>query len=332
MHFKDLAREIVAGRRLTRADDLSLFLQGDLKELMAGADYIRAALMGSKVDLCTIINGKSGRCGENCRFCAQSAHHHTACESYPFLDIKTILAAAKANEAAGVDRFSIVTSGRTLSGAEFAAAIAAYKCLKAECRLELCASMGFLTRDQLIALKEAGVTRYHHNIETSRRYFPKICTTHTYDDKIAMIKEAQAAGLTVCSGGIIGLGESGEDRLDMAISLAELEIKSIPINILIPVKGTPLENLPPLNADDVLRAVAFFRYINPEADIRLAGGRKLLLNNGCAAFSGGASAAITGDMLTTSASTIAEDKKMLREMGRDTEPRYDTVPSCKGNN
>ncbi len=328
MNFKDLAKEIVDGRRLNRSDDLTIFLTGDLAELSAAADYIRAKLKGAKVDLCTIINGKSGRCSENCRFCAQSAHNHTTCKNYPFLDVATIVAAAKANEAAGVDRFSIVTSGRTLAGAEFAAALAAFKQIHQECRLSLCASMGFLTRDQLKALKAAGVTSYHHNIETSRRFFPQICTTHTFEEKIATIRLAQAEGLAVCSGGIIGMGETSADRLDMALTLAELKVLSIPINILMAHVGTPLENMPQISEEEVLRTVAFFRFLNPLANIRLAGGRKLLKNNGISCFSAGASATITGDMLTTTGSTIKQDQEMLKELGRETDPLYGS--DCAG--
>ena len=191
-----------------------------------------------------------------------------------------------------------------------------------ECKLDLCASLGFLTKEQFHRLHEAGVTSYHDNIETSRRNFPNICTTHTYDEKIATIKMAQEEGVCVCSGGIIGMGETWEDRLDMAVSLAELGIMSIPINALMPIPGTPLENLKQLSEEDILRTIAFFRYINPEANVRLAAGRALVTNDGEAAFSGGASATITGNMLTTSGSTIESDKKLLRGLGRDVTPEY----------
>ena len=191
-----------------------------------------------------------------------------------------------------------------------------------ECKLDLCASLGFLTKEQFHRLHEAGVTSYHDNIETSRRNFPNICTTHTYDEKIATIKTAQEEGFCVCSGGIIGMGETWEDRLDMAVSLAELGIMSIPINALMPIPGTPLENLEQLSENDILRTIAFFRYINPEANVRLAAGRALITNDGEAAFSGGASATITGNMLTTSGSTIESDKKLLSGIGRDVTPEY----------
>lgn len=322
MDLKKLADDIINGKRLTRKDDLSFFIDCELDALLEGADKIREYFCGNKVDLCTIINGRSGRCGEDCKYCAQSAHNHTNCEVYDFLPKEKILAEALANEKEGVDRFAIVTAGRSLSGEDFEKAIDAYETMHKECKLDLCASLGFLTKEQFHRLHEAGVTSYHDNIETSRRNFPNICTTHTYDEKIATIKAAQEEGFCVCSGGIIGMGETWEDRLDMAVSLAELGIMSIPINALMPIPGTPLENLEQLSENDILRTIAFFRYINPEANVRLAAGRALITNDGEAAFSGGASATITGNMLTTSGSTIESDKKLLSGIGRDVTPEY----------
>ena len=292
-----LAQEIIDGRRITREDDLSFFLTCDLKELCEGADKIRAARIGDKVDLCSIINGRSGRCPEDCKYCAQSAHNHTNCEVYDFLPEEDIIKACKMNESEGVDRFSIVTAGKALTGPEFEKAIHAFESMHRECKIDLCASMGFLDEEQLHRLHEAGVTSYHHNIETSRRNFPNICTTHTYDMKIETLKKVKAEGMCACSGGIIGMGETWEDRLDMAVSLAELGIDSIPI--------------------------AFFRYINPDANIRLAAGRALLTNDGETAFQAGASATITGNMLTTVAcATIRSDRKLLEDLGRDVTPDY----------
>ncbi|MDE5936219.1 MAG: biotin synthase BioB, partial [Ruminococcus sp.] len=215
----------------------------------------------------------------------------------------------------GVHRFSIVTAGRTLNKIDFEKTLSAYRHIKSEYEIELCASHGFLTDNQFRKLREAGVSRYHCNIETSRRFFPEICTTHTYDDKIRCIKLAKKNGFSICSGGIIGMGETWTDRLDMALSLSELEIDSIPINFLIPIRGTPLENAKPLNYDDILRTIAIFRYINPNACIRLAGGRKLMNDLGKQAFLSGANSAITGDMLTTSGSGIDSDIELLESIG-----------------
>lgn len=323
MDILSLAQEIIGGRRLRREDDFSIFLDCNLKALCEGADRIREYFVGDKVDLCSIINGRSGKCPEDCKYCAQSAHNHTNCEVYDFLPETEIVDACKFHESQGVDRFSIVTSGRALTGEEFEKAIHAFETMHKECKIDLCASMGFLNEEQLHRLHEAGVTSYHHNIETSRRNFPNICTTHTYDEKIETLKKVKAEGMCACSGGIIGMGETWEDRIDMAVSLAELEIDSIPLNALMPIKGTPLENMKQLSEEEILRTVAMFRYINPEANIRLAAGRALLTNDGEYAFTSGASATITGDMLTTVAcATIQSDKKMLEGLGRDVTPEY----------
>ena len=325
MDVLQLAQEIINGRRLKRGEDLSFFITCDLAGLRQGADAIRQHFCGNELDLCTIINGRSGQCSENCKYCAQSAHHHTNCEIYGFLSQDKIVQTALANEKEGADRFAIVTSGRTLAGTDFEKCIAAFKRMQKECKIELCASLGFLTAEQFHRLHQAGVTSYHENIETSRRYFPSICTTHTYDEKIETIKTAKKEGFCVCSGGIIGMGETWEDRLDMAVSLEELGIESIPINALMPIPGTPLEHIPTLPPADILRTIAFFRYINPEANIRLAAGRKLLKNNGEEAFLGGASATITGNMPTTSGSTIKSDIHMLRKLGFKLNPRAPQV-------
>lgn len=319
----ELAKEIIDGRRITRNDELSFFLNCDLNELCEGADLIREHFIGAKVDLCSIINGRSGRCPEDCKYCAQSAHNHTDCEVYDFLPEEQIVEMCKLNESEGVDRFSIVTAGRVLTGEEFDKAIHAFETMHRECKIDLCASMGFLDEEQLHRLHEAGVSSYHHNIETSRRNFPNICTTHTYEQKVETLKKVKAEGMCACSGGIIGMGETWEDRLDMAVSLAELGIDSIPINALMPIKGTPLEDLPQLTEDEILRTIAFFRYINPAANIRLAAGRALLTRDGKLAFQSGASATITGNMLTTVAcATIRSDRQMLESLHRDVTPEY----------
>ena len=312
-----LADEIIAGRRLGRDDDLAFFENCDLEELCLGADRLREHFTGDKVDLCSIINGRSGRCPEDCKYCAQSAHHHTDCEIYDFLPEEEILDACRMNEREGVDRFSIVTAGRVLSGDEFEKAIHAYERMSRECDIELCASFGFVTKEQLIRLKEAGVTSYHHNIETSRRNFQNICTTHSFDMKLQTLKWVKEVGLYACSGGIIGMGETWEDRVDMALTLSEIGVDSIPINALMPIPGTPLEHLERITEPQIRRTIAMFRYINPESDIRLAAGRALLTNDGENAFQGGASATITGNMLTTAAcATIRSDRAMLKKIGR----------------
>ena len=319
MDIMKLAKEIIEGKRLTRADDLSFFEEVDLEELCQVANEIREKLCGNEVSLCSIINGRSGRCSEDCKFCAQSGHHHTEVINYAFLDVDEIVTDCKKHADKGVHRYSIVTAGRTLKGADLEIVCKAYKKMKEECEIELCGSHGLLDEEAFRALKMSGVTMYHENIETSKRNFPNICTTHTYEEKIECIKLAQSLGFKVCSGGIIGMGETFEDRIDMAVSLAELGVNSIPINALIPIKGTAYESLKALKEEEILRAVAMFRFINPQAYIRLAAGRILMEDSGKKAFLSGANATITGDLLTTSGNNIEEDKTMLVQMGFEIE-------------
>lgn len=234
---------------------------------------------------------------------------------YPLLSAEEITAEAKKNDVQGVLRYSIVTSGKRLSDDEVEAMCEAVRQIRAETGISVCVSFGLLDQKQYEKLRDAGVTRVHNNLETSRRNFPNICTTHTYDDKIAAIRAAQAAGLTVCSGGIMGLGENVEDRIDMALTLRELDIHSVPVNVLNPISGTPLEHCIPLTEDEVRRIVAVYRFLLPDASIRLAGGRGLLLDKGRACFLSGANAAISGDMLTTAGITVETDRRMLQELG-----------------
>lgn len=311
-----LANEIINGRRLTKEDDLSVFLTADLDELCQGADSIRKALCGDRVDLCSIISGRSGHCSENCKFCAQSAHNHTGCNVYGFLDQETIMEGCAHASEQGVDRYSIVTSGRTMDGEDLEKSIAAYQAMHEKYPdMILCASHGLMTGENLKRLKDAGVKMYHSNVETSERFFPEICTTHTYADKLNEIRLAKEAGLEICSGGIMGMGETWQDRLDMAVLLAELEIDSIPLNFLLPIKGTPLEKNKPLDVDEITRIVAIFRYINPTAYIRIAAGRSYFDDGGERLFRSGANATLTGDMLTTVGNNTAQDREMLCKLG-----------------
>lgn len=310
-----IADRIINSEFLTREDDLHFLIYSPADELCAGADKIRSHFCGNYISLCSIINGRSGKCSENCKFCAQSAHYCTGAEEYTFLNSSAILEDAKYHDSAGIDRYSIVTAGRTLKGKDLELALESYKMISETCHISLCASHGILDKKTFQYLRECGVSRYHANIETSRRFFPEICSTHTYEDKCRTIKLAQEAGLEVCSGGIIGMGETWDDRIDMALSLHEMNVVSIPINVLQPIPGTPFESLPPLSEEDILRTFALFRYLNPTADIRIAAGRIHLKDSGRNAFCSGANAAITGDMLTTSGNNISDDIQMIHEMG-----------------
>lgn len=311
---QSLAQKVLDGYQVTREEALWLYEQ-PLKELSSWANKIREYFCSNGFDICTIINAKSGRCSENCRFCSQSIHSHTASAVYPLLSTEKIVEQAKQDAAQGVLRFSIVTSGKRLTNREVLKICEAVKAIKAVCNISVCVSLGLLKQEQFAWLKEAGVERVHNNLETSERYFPSVCTTHTFADKIAAIRAAQAAGLPVCSGGIMGLGESVEDRIDMALSLRKLGIKSIPVNMLNAIEGTPFEGNKRLSPEDLQRIVAVYRFILPQASIRLAGGRGLLGDKGEACFKSGANATISGDMLTTAGITVATDMQLLKELG-----------------
>ncbi len=316
---KELKKKLLLGEQITRPEAITLYAQ-PLKELCETANEIREHFCSNSFDICTIINGKSGRCSENCRFCAQSAHNHTGADEYPLLSTKKILTQAKLNDDKGVLRYSIVTSGKRLSDDEVDKMCETIRMIKAQTGISVCVSFGLLNEEQYGKLKEAGVSRVHNNLETSRRNFPNICTTHTFDDKVAAIRAAQSVGFTVCSGGIMGLGETVEDRIDMAFTLCELGIKSVPVNMLNPIPGTPFAQNKKLTADDMCRIVAVYRFILPDASIRLAGGRGLLPDKGRSCFLSGANAAISGDMLTTAGITVETDMQLLKEL--EYEVRY----------
>lgn len=313
-NIQSLCEQVLQGRLISRQEAAELYGQ-PLEELCAAADRIRWHFCGNRFDLCAIINAKSGKCPENCRFCAQSAHYHTGAEEYPLLSAQAIAEQAERHDKQGVLRCSMVTSGRRLTEQELDVVCRAADRIRKTTRMAVCVSVGLLDGEQYRRLKNAGVTRVHNNLETSRRFFPSICTTHTFDDKVSAIRAAQDAGLTVCSGGIMGLGETSEDRIDMALTLRGLGIKSVPVNMLNPIPGTPLEQNARLGAAGMRRIAAVYRFILPDADIRLAGGRGLLPDKGKSCFVSGANAAISGDMLTTAGITVETDMKMLRELG-----------------
>lgn len=287
----------------------------NIDELAAAADSLRQDLRGQGFDLCAIINAKSGRCGENCRFCAQSSHYQGEVAEYPLLSQKKIVEEGKKRWQEGIKRYSVVTSGRKLNKEEIEVVCRSFKELKRTTELRLCGSLGLLEAEDFAALKDAGMERCHNNLETAPSFFPKICTTHTYKEKIAAIKAAKEGGMSICSGGIIGMGETRNQRLEMAFTLRELGVDSVPINILNPIKGTPLEKAVPLSYEEIRRTVAVFRFILPTAALRLAGGRGLLDDKGKALFCSGANAAISGDMLTTAGISTATDLTMIKKLG-----------------
>ena len=286
-----------------------------LDVLFTAANEIRKKFAGERADLCTILNAKSGKCSEDCKYCAQSGHYNTGISEYPLLSYDTILKRAIEMQEKGVHRFSLVTSGRGLEGIDIDQLCNIYKRLSEDTSLKLCASHGIISYEEALKLKESGVSMYHHNIETSSEYFKNICTTHTFKDRIATINNCKRAGLNICSGGIIGLNESLEDRLKMVFELQELKVKSMPVNVLSPIKGTPLEDNEILRPNEILKCIAIFRFILPSAHIRYAGGRSALKDKAYIGFRGGVNSALVGNYLTTIGNEIDEDKQMIIREG-----------------
>lgn len=311
----DMKELVLAGGQIEREDAIRLWSE-DLEELCAAAQEIREKMAGDGFDICTIINGKCGRCSEDCKYCAQSAHYHTSLtESYPLLGTEALLKEAKYNAERGVIRYSIVCSGKRLSEKEIDQLCESIRVIKKEVDIEICVSIGLVDEAGYRKLHEAGAVRVHCNLESSERYFKEVCTTHTYQEKIETLKAAKRAGMSICSGGIMGLGETFEDRIDMVLTARELGVKSIPVNFLNPIPGTPYAKNKPLTNDEARRCVAVFRFLVPDGSIRLAGGRGLLGDKGEGCFTSGSNAAISGDMLTTAGITIETDIKMIHDLG-----------------
>ena len=313
--IESLKNQVLQNHSITREEAIELYHKAPLEELCQAADEIRKYFCQDTFDICTIINAKSGRCSEDCKYCAQSARYKTKVQEYPLLSAEKMLAEAKHNHEQGVLRYSIVTSGRRLSDDEVDKVCHAISQIKEQTNISVCVSLGLLDKTQFAKLKKAGASRVHCNLESSRRYFPQVCTTHTYDEKITALNAAVAAGLSVCSGGIMGLGETAEDRVDLALTLRQLKINSIPINFLNPIPGTPYENNPAISDEEKRRIIAVFRFILPKASIRLAGGRGLFADKGEGCFRSGANAAISGDMLTTAGITVQTDLALLKKLG-----------------
>ena len=313
-----LQRKAIAKKGITAGEALSLVLQGNDTpfRVLAAAAEIREVFKGKAVSLCGISNAKSGQCSEDCAFCAQSAHHRTDVATYPLKTPGRIEAEARDAARGGATWFGIVTSGKRISGkGEWAKLCKAVAGVRAA-GLFPCASLGLIDAGQAAALKAAGLERYHHNLETARSHFPRICTTHDYDQDLATVRTAKAAGLSVCSGGIIGLGEGMAQRIELAETLRDLQVESIPLNVLTPIAGTPLAGAPPLPPLEILMTIALFRFLLPDRDIRLCGGKernlRQLLPLGLVA---GANALMTGNYLTTTGRDSGLDREMIRDLG-----------------
>ncbi len=303
--FKQKALKL---QKLTYQEASELSKIVDKEALYKAADEIRQQFCKNVIDLCSITNAKSGKCTQDCKWCPQSVHHTSSIEEYEIVDGKRAVNEALNNAQQGVAHHSLVTSGSRVSDKTLDNLIPIYREIMRHSSIGLCASMGLINARQMQRLKgEANVQRYHCNLETTPSFFSNLVSTHTIENKIETIKLAQKTGLEVCSGGIIGMGETMAQRIELAITLRDLDIQSIPINILNPMKGTPLQDMAPLNEEEVLTTIAIFRFINPTAQLRFAGGRMQIKTFQHKALRAGISAALTGNYLTSTGSSIKDD-------------------------
>jgi biotin synthase len=314
MDIKELTQRIIEGGSITREEALEL-VEVPLEELCSGADELRRHFNGDVFDMCAIMSVKGGRCSENCKFCAQSSCSKADIDTFEVRDAEYVAADARAHSGKGIAHYCQVSSGRRLNKSEVAQICENVKRIVAETDMAPCISLGLIDKEDLLALKAAGVQRVHNNIETSPEYFKKVCSTHTTDEKIEYMKLVHEVGLELCSGGIFGIGETWSDRIDMAFALVEIQPDSVPINMLKPIKGTPMEDRDRLSKDEVRRIIAIFKYILPKASIRFAAGRDYLDDTGIACFKGGSNATITGNMLTVKGISIEEDLQTIEGLG-----------------
>ena len=316
-----IAHKIIAARDAISFDEALALAAADasqIPDLIACAAKIRQRFMASRVFTCAIINAKSGLCPEDCAFCAQSVHHQTGAEVYDLLSAGKLEERGRQMAAAGATNYSVVTSGASLSVAELDVVCEVARRLKATTDLTLCASVGLLDRDAARRLKDAGISRYHHNLETARSHFETICSTHDYDDDIRSVRMAKAAGMKVCCGGIFGMGESWAQRVELAFTLKELDVDSVPLNFLNPIPGTPLAKRPLLSPMEALKVIALYRFIHPEKDITICGGREATLNDFQSwIFAAGANGLMVGNYLTTKGRSLDMDMQMIAALPAD---------------
>jgi len=325
----DAVARVLDGERLDRRDGLALVAQ-PVDELAAGADVVRSRLGDGTVDACSIVNAKAGNCAEDCGFCAQSVHFDTGIDNYDFLGPKKILEAAKRAERDGSQRFGIVLAEKGVSKAqrpeEWEEVLEAVRLVRDETDVAVDASLGILTEEEAAILAEEGVNHYNHNIETSPRYFPEIVRTHSFEDRVATLEVAKEAGMDLCAGVILGMGESPTDRVDAAMALQDIGVSSLPVNVINPVEGTPLaeRGLPDITTEAVIKTVAVYRLLHPGARVRLTGGREVNLDteSQVAALEAGADGILTGDYLTTEGQSPADDIEIVERAGL--EPNTDT--------
>lgn len=322
-----IGRMALEGREVSRDDAMFLFgleNSSDIFDLISWANRVREHFKGNKIHLCSIVNAKAGSCSENCRFCAQSAFYQTSSPQYGFVDPEPVLQAAEEAKGNGVVGLGLVAAWRGLNeGPMLDEVCERFRELRTSGKVRPDASLGILGSQRVAdRLKEAGVECYNHNLETSRRFFPEQCTTHTYEDRLRTIGYIKKAGINLCSGGIIGMGETREDRCDLAFSLREVGANIVPINILNPIPGTPFEQKPPLAPMEILKTIACFRMILPKQEIMIAGGRTVNLRDmQSMIFAAGASAMMVGNYLTTINQPVEKDLQMIRDLGLD--PSWD---------
>jgi biotin synthase len=321
----ELGARVIAGGQVTRDEAQELFsLEGSAEvfDLLSWANRIRERFKGNKVHLCSIVNAKAGSCSENCSFCAQSSHYQTGSPRYGFVDPEPVLEAAEEADRNGVTAVGLVAAWKGLNEGPLLEEVCdRIRQLAASGKARPDASLG-LIKSQRVAdrLKEAGLECYGHNLESSRRFFPSHCTTHTYEDRLETIGYLKNAGIKICSGGIIGMGETREDRCELALALRGIGANVVPINILNPIQGTPFERIPPLPPLEILKTIACFRFIMPRQEIMIAGGRTVNLRDlQSMVFMAGASALMVGNYLTTLNQPVDKDLQMLKDLGLDPE-------------
>jgi len=316
--IQTVGEKVLSGRALTMKEIKPLLeVEGpDIMELASMANRIRVTFMGNRIDLCSLLNAKSGRCPEDCAFCAQSAYYKTNAPVYSLLNKTRMVEEALEVERRGIERFCLITSGREPKEKEFEVILEALKGIRRKTTLDLDCSLGILSKERAKELKRAGVTRYNHNLETAESYFPKICSTHSFRDRVKTIEVLKGEGFSICCGGIIGLGESPEQRLELAFSLRDLDIDCIPLNILNPRPGTPLEHSKPIPPLEIIKTISLFRMVLPKGTIKIAGGREVNLRDlQSLALLSGANGLIVGNYLTTPGRDPEEDLKMIEDIG-----------------
>ncbi|MDE6482675.1 MAG: biotin synthase BioB [Rikenellaceae bacterium] len=313
--FESLKRRITEGYVPDVREALELTKRHNREGLWALADDLRRHYQGDYFDTCSIINARSGRCPEDCKWCAQSVRYKTDIDIYPLVDGTKAVRLAQYNASFNIRRFSFVTSGRSVTGDEIERLASYASDILEATDMTVCASLGLVSRDDMQRLYDSGVTRYHCNLESSPSFFRKLCTTHTTEQKIETLRNAKSVGMSVCSGGIIGMGETMRDRIEMALVLRDIGVDSIPVNVLNPIKGTPLEGSAPLKPEEVMTSFAIIKVLNPESVVRMAGGQSVISAYKARLLSCGVSGAILGDMLTTGGDAVRDDMKMIRAAG-----------------